>query len=180
MAADKASKAEKSRRILVALEQLHRVEQWKMADLERRLAELEQEKVELIGALNDNDALHGLFIDATARRLSSTAEASLGSNLSVFETAIAPRFQVLPRSSLTIVAATDGWWAFWPVADESQTGTTKRPDLSWSPCPGPVASTFQSFSGRNASNVLVISIGLENDSPSSSLNEWKHRKYSMQ
>ena len=74
MAADKASKAEKSRRILVALEQLHRVEQWKMADLERRLAELEQEKVELISALNDNEALHGLFIDATARRLSSTAE----------------------------------------------------------------------------------------------------------
>ncbi len=35
MAADKANKADKARRILAALEQLHRVEQWKMADLER-------------------------------------------------------------------------------------------------------------------------------------------------
>ena len=31
-------------------------------------------QVELIGALNDTNALHGLFIDATARRLSSMAE----------------------------------------------------------------------------------------------------------
>ncbi len=74
MAADKANKADKARRILAALEQLHRVEQWKMADLEQRLAELEQAQVELIGALNDSNALHGLFIDATARRLSTTAE----------------------------------------------------------------------------------------------------------
>jgi hypothetical protein len=74
MTADKAAKADKARRILAALEQLHRVEQWKMADLERRLAELEQAQVELIGALNDSNALHGLFIDATARRLSTTAE----------------------------------------------------------------------------------------------------------
>jgi hypothetical protein len=74
MAADKANKADKARRILVALEQLHRVEQWKMAELEQRLAELENAQVELIGALNDSNALHGLFIDATARRLSTTAE----------------------------------------------------------------------------------------------------------
>ena len=31
-------------------------------------------QIELIGALNDTNALHGLFIDATARRLSSIAE----------------------------------------------------------------------------------------------------------
>ncbi len=74
MAADKAQRADKARRILVALEQLHRVEQWKMADLERRLAELEKEQLELIGALNATHALHGLFIDATARRLGTTAE----------------------------------------------------------------------------------------------------------
>jgi hypothetical protein len=67
-------KADKARRVLVALEQLHRVEQWKMADLEQRFAELEKEQLELIGALNDTNALHGLFIDTMARRLSSTAE----------------------------------------------------------------------------------------------------------
>jgi hypothetical protein len=69
-----SDKAEKSRRVLEALQQLHRIEQWKMADLERRLADLEQMQLELIEALNDSNALHGLFIDATARRLSSTAE----------------------------------------------------------------------------------------------------------
>jgi hypothetical protein len=74
MAADRAQKAEKARRILLALEQLHRVEQWKLADLERRLAELEKEQLELIGALNSTNALHGLFIDATARRLGTISE----------------------------------------------------------------------------------------------------------
>ena len=67
-------KAEKSRRIMVTLQQLHRIEQWKMAELERRLADLEKMQVDLISALNDTNALHGLFIDNTARRLSSTAE----------------------------------------------------------------------------------------------------------
>lgn len=67
-------KAAKTRRILETLEQLHRIEQWKMADLERRLADLEQMQVDLISALNDTNALHGLFIDNTARRLGSTAE----------------------------------------------------------------------------------------------------------
>ena len=35
-------------------------------------------QVELIEALNDTNALHGLFIDATARRLSSIAEEAEG------------------------------------------------------------------------------------------------------
>jgi hypothetical protein len=67
-------KAEKAARILAAEEQLHRIEQWKMSDIERRLADLDAMQVELIGALNDTNALHGLFIDTTARRLSSIAE----------------------------------------------------------------------------------------------------------
>lgn len=67
-------RADKSRRILTAQQQLHRIEQWKMATLQRRLAELEASQLELISALNDTNALHGLFIDTTARRLSSLAE----------------------------------------------------------------------------------------------------------
>ena len=63
-----------AQRVLSAQEQLHRIEQLKMAVLERRSAELERQQVELIAALNDHDALHGLFIDATARRLSAIAE----------------------------------------------------------------------------------------------------------
>jgi len=70
----KKKQFDKARRILAAEQQLHRIEQWKLADLERRLAELDAMQVELIEALNDTNALHGLFIDATARRLSSIAE----------------------------------------------------------------------------------------------------------
>jgi hypothetical protein len=66
--------ADKVRRILAAEEQLHRMEQWKLAELERWVAELEAAQIELIDALNDTNALHGLFIDTTARRLSSMAE----------------------------------------------------------------------------------------------------------
>jgi len=67
-------RAAKSRRILKAQQQLHRIEQWKMAELQRRLADLTSAQLELIDALNDSNALHGLFIDNTARRLSSLAE----------------------------------------------------------------------------------------------------------
>ncbi|NJO21877.1 MAG: hypothetical protein HC868_01685 [Sphingomonadales bacterium] len=70
----KKKQFDKARRVLAAEQQLHRIEQWKLADLERRLAELDAMQVELIGALNDTNALHGLFIDATARRLSTIAE----------------------------------------------------------------------------------------------------------
>src|SRR5262245_9356879 len=64
----------KSRRILAAQQQLHRIEQWKLADLQRRLSELEGSQLDLISALNDTNALHGLFIDTMARRLSLLAE----------------------------------------------------------------------------------------------------------
>jgi hypothetical protein len=67
-------RVDKVRRILAAEAQLYRIEQLKMAALERRTAELETTQVELIAALNDSDALHGLFIDTTARRLSSISE----------------------------------------------------------------------------------------------------------
>jgi cell division protein ZapA (FtsZ GTPase activity inhibitor) len=65
---------DKARRILAAEAQLYRIEQLKMAALERRTAELEAEQVALIAALNDSDALQGLFIDTTARRLTSISE----------------------------------------------------------------------------------------------------------
>jgi hypothetical protein len=70
----KKKQFDKSRRILSTEQQLHRMEQWKLADIERRLADLEAMQMELIGALNDTNALHGLFIDTMARRLSSIAE----------------------------------------------------------------------------------------------------------
>ena len=67
-------RAAKAQRILAAQQQLHRIEQWKLAELQRELAELTSAQLEIISALNDNNALHGLFIDATARRLGTLAE----------------------------------------------------------------------------------------------------------
>src|SRR6185295_16504834 len=64
----------KMHRILDVQQQLHRIEEWRLADLDRALLALAASEQELIRALNEDDALQGLFIDATARRLASIAE----------------------------------------------------------------------------------------------------------
>jgi hypothetical protein len=68
-----STRAQRTRRVLALQEQLHRVQHWKLLDLQRRVAELDTQRRELIAALNDSDALQGLFLDATARRLMSIA-----------------------------------------------------------------------------------------------------------
>lgn len=60
--------------MLALQEQLHRVERWKLLGLQRRAAELDAQQRELIAALNDSEALQGLFLDARARRLMSIAQ----------------------------------------------------------------------------------------------------------
>ncbi len=66
--------ARKVHRILALQQQLHRIEEWKLMELRRRLEELEASRRDLIRALNEDDALQGLFIDALARRLRSLSE----------------------------------------------------------------------------------------------------------
>ncbi|HZC80015.1 MAG TPA: hypothetical protein VE258_19825 [Ktedonobacterales bacterium] len=68
-----STREQRTRRVLALQEQLHRVAHWKLLDLRRRVAELDSQRRELIAALNDSDALQGLFLDATARRLMSIA-----------------------------------------------------------------------------------------------------------
>jgi hypothetical protein len=69
-----ANPVERARRVLALQEQLHRIEHWKLLDLQRRSAELAAEREDLIAALNNDVALQGLFLDATARRLKSMAQ----------------------------------------------------------------------------------------------------------
>jgi hypothetical protein len=69
-----AKPVERARRLLALQEQLHRVEHWKLLNLQRRGAELAAEREALIAALNDDDALQGLFLAARARRLTSLAQ----------------------------------------------------------------------------------------------------------
>jgi uncharacterized coiled-coil protein SlyX len=69
-----ASDPRKARRILALQQQLHQVEQWRLADLKVREGELATAQADLIAALNDDHALQGIFIDSMARRLKALAE----------------------------------------------------------------------------------------------------------
>ena len=66
-------RAKKARRLLNVLEQLHQIEERKKLELQRRHDELERSQLEIINALNADDALHGMFIDTTAKFLKSLA-----------------------------------------------------------------------------------------------------------
>jgi len=63
-------------RMLAVQQQLHRIEEWRLAELRARLEELTSDQKALIAALNEDDALQGLFIDSMARRLRSLFEAA--------------------------------------------------------------------------------------------------------
>lgn len=67
------SRAKRTRRLLDVLRQLHALEEQKKRELERRYQQLEQSQREAILALDTDDALHGLFVDSTARFLKSLA-----------------------------------------------------------------------------------------------------------
>ena len=68
------SRAKKIQRIVKAQAQLKLAEEWRLRGLQGRLAEIEAGERELLASLGTDNALHGLFLDATARRLRSVAE----------------------------------------------------------------------------------------------------------
>jgi hypothetical protein len=59
----------KIERLVKVQEKLHQAAEWKLAGLNREQAELTASRVSLVEALNHDDAFHGLFVDAMARRL---------------------------------------------------------------------------------------------------------------
>ncbi len=63
----------KIERLLALQQQLHRLAEWKLAALDRKKAELASEQESLFGALNDDEPLQGLFVEAMARRLNALA-----------------------------------------------------------------------------------------------------------
>jgi hypothetical protein len=63
----------KIERVLAVQEQLHRLAQWKMAALEREKTANADGQVDLISALNADNQLHGLFVEAMTRRLAALA-----------------------------------------------------------------------------------------------------------
>ncbi len=63
----------KIERVLAVQAQLHRLAEWKLAALDHKKAELASDEASLVGALNRDDPLHGLFVEAMARRLNALA-----------------------------------------------------------------------------------------------------------
>lgn len=61
------------KRLVDVLSQLHRIEERKRIELQRRYDELQRSQQDIIRTLNKDDALHGLFIDTTARFLKTLA-----------------------------------------------------------------------------------------------------------
>lgn len=59
------------KRIADVQKQLHNLEEVKYARLQQRLAECRSAQDELSKVLSNDDALHGLFVDVTVRRLKS-------------------------------------------------------------------------------------------------------------
>jgi len=59
----------KTVRLLKVQEQLQRNAEWKLANLHAKADELQNAQQALIQTLNDDEALHGLFVESRARRL---------------------------------------------------------------------------------------------------------------
>jgi hypothetical protein len=67
------SRLKKIRRILAVQERLHELAELRVATLDREKAELKAGQETLVDALNRDETLHGLFVEAMARRLSALA-----------------------------------------------------------------------------------------------------------
>lgn len=63
----------KIERILAVQEKLHRLAEWKLAKIEEKQAGLISERKSLVDALNGNDLLQSLFVEAMAKRLAVLA-----------------------------------------------------------------------------------------------------------
>lgn len=74
MKQDPAARERKIKRILALQEQLHKLSQWRLGELQRQEDTLQDKQRDLIGALNEDGRLQGLFVGAMAKRLSSLAD----------------------------------------------------------------------------------------------------------
>ncbi|RTL67934.1 MAG: hypothetical protein EKK41_16325 [Hyphomicrobiales bacterium] len=68
-------------RILKVQQQLHRAEEWRLAEIERQLEGFEAEQREIVDALNSESGLQSLFLDASVRRVRSLGDAVRGTEV---------------------------------------------------------------------------------------------------
>lgn len=69
-----ADRLAKLRRIAAVQHKLHRIEEFRLAELQRRSAELRADEAALVGTFNDDDTFAGLFVDAMASQLKRIAQ----------------------------------------------------------------------------------------------------------
>jgi hypothetical protein len=70
------NRTKKLARIVAVQQRLSQIAEIKVAAIGREKSALEKSQTELIAALNDDDALQGVFIEAMARRLASLGRES--------------------------------------------------------------------------------------------------------
>lgn len=68
-----ADRLAKVQRIQSVQATMHRLAEWRLAELQRHERELAERQQEMIHALNGDQRLHGLFVSAMARRLKALA-----------------------------------------------------------------------------------------------------------
>jgi hypothetical protein len=71
--ADPADRLRKIERLLSIQGKIHRLQEWRLAALDRQRTDLAEDKAKLVAALNNDGSLQGLFVDAMARRLALLA-----------------------------------------------------------------------------------------------------------
>lgn len=64
-------------RIVRVQQQLHRAEEWKLAEIQAHIDTIERDQQDLIGLLNSDIGLRSLFADTAVKRLRSLAEQSV-------------------------------------------------------------------------------------------------------
>lgn len=66
---DARRRLEKMRRLIDVQERLCRMAEAKLADIERRQAELSRAQTDILASLNADEPLHGMFVETMARHL---------------------------------------------------------------------------------------------------------------
>ncbi len=71
-----SSRLAKVERVLAVQRQLNRLAEWNLAALDRKRGAVASSRESLVRALGRDDPLHGLFVEAMARRLTALARES--------------------------------------------------------------------------------------------------------
>lgn len=96
--------AKGSARILSVQQQLRKIEEVKLGELQRKLQAIKDEQVALVAAMNDDGALQNLFLDTMALRLKTLADRERRAEIAVNWQAVAVRQEATKEKAAERVA----------------------------------------------------------------------------